>query len=194
MEKDFLRECMEDVKNVPIDEFNKAFCLVCANRDCSRARANTSLFNIRTSNWEKDLFLQVPTLDADNSLARDIISKWYKAPEVTLAKNAPVPDQTAPSLAQEESTQPLATSTAAPVKKPQKSIKKTPKKHLQQSLPANVESHQSLSQDEPAINADPAQVASAIYNPFLPSSPLPEPAGTITSDEVTPLGGTIILD
>jgi hypothetical protein len=57
---DFLRECMSEFKNAPIDTFNQAFCRVCATRNCVRSAANTMTFDKRVENWKDTLFLKVP--------------------------------------------------------------------------------------------------------------------------------------
>ena len=61
---DFLKECMSDPALVSspmqLDEFNKTYCLVCANRGCSRAGSNNMGFDRRVQNWQNDLFNNVP--------------------------------------------------------------------------------------------------------------------------------------
>ena len=57
---DYLRECMADVGQGPIDIFQKAFCSVCANRECSRSSANGLAFDRRMLNWKSDLFDNIP--------------------------------------------------------------------------------------------------------------------------------------
>ena len=69
--RDFLKECMSDVGQGPIDIFQKAFCSVCANRDCSRSTSSSLSFDKRVSNWKDDLFDNVPRADeSDPNFAR----------------------------------------------------------------------------------------------------------------------------
>lgn len=60
MKKDFLKECISDVGNSPLDEFNTYFCVRCQNIECMRAGGNGSSFNKRVSNWEDIFFKNVP--------------------------------------------------------------------------------------------------------------------------------------
>lgn len=56
---DFLKECMSELPPIPIDEFNKGYCLLCGNHDCSRSAANNSKFEIRVNSWKERLFTNV---------------------------------------------------------------------------------------------------------------------------------------
>lgn len=71
VKSDFLKECMSDVGQGPIDIFQKAFCSVCANRDCSRSTSSNLSFDRRVSNWKDDLFNNVPRAnESDPNFAR----------------------------------------------------------------------------------------------------------------------------
>jgi len=62
---------MSDVGQGPIDVFQKAFCSVCANRDCSRSTSSSLSFDKRVSNWKNDLFDNVPRAnESDPNFAR----------------------------------------------------------------------------------------------------------------------------
>lgn len=60
---DYLKECMNDVGNPPLDAMHRNFCLVCANRGCERAGLNQSEFDKRVKNWKSLLFDNVPRAD-----------------------------------------------------------------------------------------------------------------------------------
>lgn len=60
---DFLQECMSEFKNAPIDAFNKEFCVVCSNRECTRSWGNASGFDNRVKNWREVLFTNVQRVD-----------------------------------------------------------------------------------------------------------------------------------
>lgn len=68
MKADFLQECMSDFKNVPIDAFNREYCVLCSNRECTRSWGNISRFDNRVKNWRKVLFEDVPRVN-DPSIA-----------------------------------------------------------------------------------------------------------------------------
>ncbi len=54
--------------NLTLDVFNRTYCAVCGNRECSRSIANASAFDVRVLNWKKDLFESVPRApDGDSS-------------------------------------------------------------------------------------------------------------------------------
>lgn len=76
---DFLKECMSDFGNVPIDDFNRAYCAVCHNRSCSRSNASTMLFDVRAKNWKRDLFDDVPTADPEDPRYDPIRMKEFKS-------------------------------------------------------------------------------------------------------------------
>lgn len=74
---DFLRECMSDVKNIPLDKFNLTYCRMCANRSCARSALNNSHFDLRARNWHKDLFTEVPRADDADSRYDNIRAKQF---------------------------------------------------------------------------------------------------------------------
>jgi len=63
---DFLNECMSEFRNAPIDAFNRQFCVVCSNRECSRSWGNNSTFDTRVKNWRSVLFENVQRKDDPN--------------------------------------------------------------------------------------------------------------------------------
>lgn len=84
---DFLRECMNDAQNPPLDQFQRNWCTVCANRECERAGMNNSAFDRRAKNWKSLLFDNVPRADPDdpsydNIRSRVFLPSGQKAAEV----------------------------------------------------------------------------------------------------------------
>lgn len=57
--QDFLQECMSEFKGAPIDAFNREFCVLCSNRECSRSWGNSSVFDYRVKNWKEILFTNI---------------------------------------------------------------------------------------------------------------------------------------
>jgi len=81
---DYLRECMNDVGNPPIDDMNRNFCVVCSNRECERAGAHQSAFDRRVKNWRETLFLNVPRASQDDRSYDNIRARSFSpvgAPE-----------------------------------------------------------------------------------------------------------------
>lgn len=74
---DYLKECMSEVPQAPLDEFQKAYCLVCANRECSRSRMNNSVFDKRVANWKENLFIHPPQAAADDPRFDNFRSKQF---------------------------------------------------------------------------------------------------------------------
>jgi hypothetical protein len=99
---DFLQECMSEFKGAPIDAFNREFCMLCSNRECSRSWANTSSFDARMKNWKTVLFDNVPRLNnTDAANPKFEIIETGRMPEV----NAPTFETTpevAPGLSYED--------------------------------------------------------------------------------------------
>lgn len=194
MRNDYLNECMSEFRNIAIDQFNKAYCLVCANADCSRSRANNTLFQIRTANWEKDLFIDPPKLEPQDPIAVSIINKWYKASEEvgTAPPVKPSSFVATPPASEPEKTSSLPPEpTAAP--KTTKADKK-PKKAKEK--PKNNESldHSSVVVTESTAAAPPVPKVQVgqVVNPFMaPSSTSP---ASNPDDISLPLGGTFVLD
>lgn len=83
MKDDYLRECLTEVsakakQSVPLDDFQREFCLYCYNKQCSRSGTSTS-FDRRTDNWYKDKFLDVPRAKDDDSRFVSVKSSWASA-------------------------------------------------------------------------------------------------------------------
>lgn len=74
---DFLQECMSTFSNMPMDSFNKQFCIVCANRDCSRSAASHSVFDSRVASWQDRLFNRVPRAGDDDASYDSIRAKKF---------------------------------------------------------------------------------------------------------------------
>lgn len=75
MKEDYLKECMNDVSQMSINDFNKFYCMRCGNDKCNRSRTNNSLFVERVKNWEERLFLNVPRIEGEN--ARNLASSKF---------------------------------------------------------------------------------------------------------------------
>ena len=54
---------MSEFKGAPIDAFNKEFCVLCSNRECTRSWGNASVFDSRVKNWRAILFENVLRID-----------------------------------------------------------------------------------------------------------------------------------
>jgi hypothetical protein len=74
---DFLKECMSDVGLPPVDQFNATYCIVCANRECSRSSLNNSTFDKRMRNWQSTLFTNVPRAIEEDKRFDNIRSKKF---------------------------------------------------------------------------------------------------------------------
>jgi hypothetical protein len=55
---------MRGFNTIPLDDFNKLYCLVCSNRECSRSIGNSSLFDSRVKNWKKVLFENIQRIES----------------------------------------------------------------------------------------------------------------------------------
>ena len=79
--QDFLQVCMTDPALVqgqmPIDTFTKVCCLRCIQVDCSRSRMNESSMRIRSLNWKKDLFDEVPRASVNDSRFANMATKKF---------------------------------------------------------------------------------------------------------------------
>lgn len=99
---DFLKECMTDpaltkAGPMPLDLFNRSYCVVCANRECSRSGLGSASFDVRATNWRKDMFDSIPRADeADPEYARirekNFLTVDRGVPEVSMT-TAPSPAQ-----------------------------------------------------------------------------------------------------
>jgi hypothetical protein len=61
---DYLKECLSDTGNIPLNDFNMLYCRVCARRTCSRSGLNNSTFDTRAKDWKKNLF-ETPQMAED---------------------------------------------------------------------------------------------------------------------------------
>jgi len=94
MKSDFLKECMSEVGNIPLDQFNLAFCRRCGNQECSRSRLNNS-FQTRVQTWEDRLFKNPPRASEDDPRFNNIRSKKFSpigksSYEIHTTQNIPV--------------------------------------------------------------------------------------------------------
>lgn len=93
---DFLKECMTDpalakAGPIPIDAFSRAYCIVCANRECSRSALGSMSFDVRVANWHKDMFESVPRADESDKKFDALRNKKFlqvhaDVPEITLQR------------------------------------------------------------------------------------------------------------
>jgi len=94
MKSDFLKECMSEVGNIPLDQFNLVFCRRCGNQECSRSRLNNS-FQTRVQTWEDRLFKNPPRASEDDPRFSNIRSKKFlpigkNSYEIHTTQNIPV--------------------------------------------------------------------------------------------------------
>lgn len=196
---DFLRECMTDPalvsQPIPIDQFSRAFCVVCGYKPCVRSRANTMVFTERVANWRLRLFTNVPRADDNDPNYARIRAKRFQSTEEPLVVNvhteAATPSEPSPAPAPQPSDAPVHSTPprpteheAPPAPTPPAPV---PLAALNTSLPA------SLTQ-APITNA-PQQTPTLDNTPFaggivLPGKPVDkkedkfvEPGATITFGE-----------
>jgi len=98
-----------------IDAFNREFCTVCSNRECSRSWGNASGFNARVRNWRSVLFENVPRVEnsqaanpnftpADQGRVPEIVTQTFETSPAPLSfddvpdtePGTPADDQGAP--------------------------------------------------------------------------------------------------
>jgi hypothetical protein len=83
---DYLKECISDVSGklgrmVPIDDFNRTFCVVCVNRDCTRSKSNNLKFESRVNNWQDIYFNKVQRAADQDPKFENIRVKKFISPE-----------------------------------------------------------------------------------------------------------------
>lgn len=88
MKNDFLKECMSDVGNMPMNDFNQYYCMRCNNHQCDRARVNNHIFVKRVTNWKENLFDNVQRADENDPKYAQIRSLRF------MPKNPPLGDVT----------------------------------------------------------------------------------------------------
>lgn len=76
---DFLKECMSDAGQMPLDEFNVTYCVRCANRECARSGSGQMSFDRRVQNWQKDMFINVPRAQENDPRYTMIRSKHFRS-------------------------------------------------------------------------------------------------------------------
>ena len=62
---DLIRECND--QNIPEDDFRRAFCNRCFNKECERSSFGGDRFAQRTSTWVERLFTDVPKMRPEDS-------------------------------------------------------------------------------------------------------------------------------
>ncbi len=77
-DQDFLKECMGDMGNkIPIDEFNKGFCIRCNNSSCTRSKTKGFKFVERANNWKSMYFDDVKRANEKDPKYEEIRSKKF---------------------------------------------------------------------------------------------------------------------
>jgi len=59
--RDLLSECND--QKVPLQDFQRQFCVRCQQPECTRSRTGSSLFEDRVNHWYERLFSEVPRMD-----------------------------------------------------------------------------------------------------------------------------------
>lgn len=77
MKPDYLKECMSEVGNVPLDQFNQIYCLRCGNQECARSKVSNS-FESRVKTWEDRLFRNPPRAADDDPRFDNIRAKNFR--------------------------------------------------------------------------------------------------------------------
>lgn len=153
--QDFLRECMQGFTNVPIDEFNKAYCQVCLNSECSRS-TSASAFNARVSNWEERLFINPDRADDDDPKFAHIRAKHFVS-----AEPGPKKIYSGPSF---EEVKP----------KPEP----TPEKQVAPPHP-DLEITESIPEPPPSP-AEPSPIITPVTAPIITPAPAPAPTTQVS--------------
>lgn len=110
---DFLKDCISDVSGklgrmVPIDDFNRAFCIVCVNNECARSKSSNLKFEHRVNNWQKNYFDEVPRADGQDPKFESIRIKRFISPgdqNVYVMSSETIP-QSIPETSNSESIEP----------------------------------------------------------------------------------------
>jgi hypothetical protein len=94
MKSDYLKDCMSEVGNIPLDQFNLIFCRRCGNQECTRSRLNNS-FQTRVQTWEDRLFKSPPRADDDDPRFSNIRAKKFlpvgrQSYEIHTTQNIPI--------------------------------------------------------------------------------------------------------
>ena len=118
MKPDYLKECMSEVGNIPLDQFNQAYCLRCGNQECIRSKINNS-FESRVKTWEERLFKNPPRAKDDDPRFNNIRSKQFKpigkhSMEVHTTQQIPVIQLNKPKLEEKLKIEPIPIPTSSP--------------------------------------------------------------------------------
>ena len=73
--KDLIRECND--QNIPEEDFRRAFCGRCFNKECGRSSFGGDKFAQRTSTWVERLFTDVPKMRPEDSRFGDLSAQNF---------------------------------------------------------------------------------------------------------------------
>lgn len=176
---DFLKECMNDpaltkAGPMPIDIFNSSYCIICANRECSRSGLSSSSFDIRAMNWKKDLFDSVPRADELDPNYNRIREKRF--------------------LTVQRDVLEISSQTSIPAEKFAVSIQETPMEKPSNTI---VDSTVSTPQILSTPQTPPAHVLEPENTPFVQGTILPggvpSPSKEKSTDTILEPGGTYVF-
>lgn len=128
--------------NLTLDVFNRTYCVVCGNRECSRSSANASAFDMRVLNWKKDLFESVPRAPEGDPSYDNIRAKKFlpmnKPVEINTYEVQITPEPRIPSVKIVEETPQLEISFDKPVLRAPQLATMPAQQASQQNLPFNT--------------------------------------------------------
>jgi hypothetical protein len=92
---------------VPINEFNKVYCLRCGRAECSRSAGSNLSFTNRVLNWKHDLFEAPPRADENDPMFADIRAKKFISASDNIQQVSPTVIQVPVQIEQESKPNPL---------------------------------------------------------------------------------------
>lgn len=188
---DYLKECMTDPAlnrfgTVPIDVFSKAYCVVCANRECSRSALASMSFDIRVANWRKNMFDSVPRAD-DSDPRFDAFRKkrFIQVQRDVLEVQSPPQFESVVHNPPQSSVDKLGvTDTPMPVPVPASTPESTPT-----STPVPAQAPTPVPAQAPVPTPMPVENTPFVQGTVLPGGPSQKPV----QDTILEPGGTFVF-
>lgn len=175
MTDDYLKECLSDTGNIPLNDFNMLYCRVCARRTCTRSGLNNSTFDTRARDWKKNLFEEPQIAEVGDPRFSNIQSKVF-APggsAYEIRSNNEIPNLDAEALAQHEAPKNFISLPVQNQSAPSIQYKDEPPPEIIET-PAPI-------QEVPAIQTKPSLPQQLMNTDFqqgtiLPGGPVPQQA------------------
>lgn len=197
MKEDYLKECLSEVtsklkKVVPMDDFQREFCVYCQNKECARSGASNMSFDRRAANWYRDLFQNIPRASENNENTLKVAKIWESSMEFVGKPKVHVKVQDEPEIKQELKSEPKQ----EPIQEPE-TLQEPESVQINQE-PIEIPEQTKIPEPVKITEQIPTllTVSKPIQSPIIRNTPFdkPEYIGEEPKEKIIQVGGTYTFE